>query len=296
MRTWTARPATDEVYELAEGPVWDPIRQRVCWVDIEAALVLSGELDGDRVRRTRRLALAEPTVGAAVPCEDGRLLVAGARRLVVVDDMGEEESSTPVLPADRERRLNDGGCDPAGRFLVGSMALDDEEGRELLVRREPGTDPDLTVLDDDLTLSNGLAWSPDHHRFYSIDSEPGSVWGRDYDPESGTCGERELLFTVDDGTPDGMCADVDGNLWIAVFGAGEVRCFTPAGEHVATVEVGTPHTTSVAFVGRDLDRLLITTGRVELSAEQREKEPDAGKLFLADVETKGTPVALWSGR
>jgi sugar lactone lactonase YvrE len=138
MTTYDARPATDEVYELAEGPVWDPIRQRVYWVDIEAALVLCGELDGDQVHRQRRLAFDEPTVGAAVPCEDGRLLVAGGRRLMVVSEFGEEESATPVLPGDRERRLNDGGCDPSGRFLVGSMALDDAEGQELLVRREPG--------------------------------------------------------------------------------------------------------------------------------------------------------------
>jgi sugar lactone lactonase YvrE len=296
MKTFPAHPASDEAYELAEGPVWDPIRQRVYWVDVEAALVLCGELDGDQVRRNRRLAFDEPTVGAAVPCEDGRLLVAGGRRLLVASEFGEEESSSPVLAGEREQRLNDGGCDPTGRFLVGSMALDDVESEELLVRREPGEDPELTVLDNDLTLSNGLAWSPDHGRFYSIDSEPGDVWGRDYDPQSGVFGERQLLFTIEDGTPDGMCADVDGNLWIAIFGAGEVRCFTPSGEHLATVEVGTPHTTSVAFVGRNLDRLLITTGRAELSPEEREQEPDAGKLFLADVGTRGTPVALWSGR
>lgn len=296
MKTFRAHPASDEVYELAEGPVWDPLRQRVYWVDIESALVLCGELDGDEVRRNRRMAFEEPTIGAAVPCEDGRLLVAGGRRLVVASEFGEEESATAVLAGERNQRLNDGGCDPTGRFLVGSMALDDAEGQELLVRREPGDEPELTVLDNDLTLSNGLAWSPDHLRFYTIDSEPGHVWGRDYDPETGDFGDRELLFTIEDGTPDGMCADVDGNLWIAIFGAGEVRCFSPAGEHLATVEVGTPHTTSVAFVGRNLDRLLITSGRAELSTEEREQHPDAGKLFLADVETRGTPVALWSGR
>jgi sugar lactone lactonase YvrE len=296
VKNYRAHPASDEAFELAEGPVWDPIRQRVYWVDIESALVLCGELDGDQVHRNRRLSFDEPTVGAAVPCEDGRLLVAGARRLIVASEFGEEESATPLLAGDRNQRLNDGGCDPTGRFLVGSMALDDVEGEELLVRREPGEDPELTVLDNDLTLSNGLAWSCDHHRFYNVDSEPGNVWGRDYDPESGDFGDRELLFTVEDGTPDGMCADLEGKLWIAIFGAGEVRCFSPAGEHLATVEVGTPHTTSVAFVGRNLDRLLITTGRAELSTEERQQHPDAGKLFLADVETRGTPVALWSGR
>lgn len=293
MRTFTARLATDEAFELAEGPVWDPIRHEVVWVDIESAAVHFGVLDGDTVRPIRRLTFGEDTVGAAVPAEDGRLIVAGARQLLVTSSDGEVEASIPVLPPGRERRLNDGGCDPAGRMLIGSMALDDVEGEELLVRHEP--DGALTVLDEDLTVSNGLAWSIDGSRFYSVDSEPGTVFVRDYDPATGTVGRRGRLFDVGGGTPDGMCADVDGNLWIAIFGAGQVRCYTPGGEQLATVDVGTPHTTSVAFVGPSLDRLLITTGRAELPDDQRDQEPDAGKLFVADVGTAGLPVSLWSG-
>jgi sugar lactone lactonase YvrE len=93
-----------------------------------------------------------------------------------------------------------------------------------------------------------------------------------------------------------MCTDAAGNIWIAIWGRGQVRCFTPAGEHVATVEVPSPNTTSVSFVGERLDRLLITSAREQLSDEQLSAYPKAGHLFLCDVEVTGAPVPAWNGR
>jgi sugar lactone lactonase YvrE len=292
MRTFHARPLSGDRHELAEGPLWDPVRGRLLWVDIEAAAVLAGELDDGRVRRTAEHRF-EGTVGAVVPAGDGRLLVAAHRELLVTDPDGTVRDRVRVVPPDVDSRCNDGGCDPAGRFLIGTMALDGRSGEERLCRLED--DGSLTVLDDDLTVSNGLAWSPGGDRLYSVDSEPGDVWVRSYDVATGAVGERSRLLRVDVGTPDGMCTDVDGNLWLALFGAGEVRCYAPAGDHLATVHVDAPNPTSVAFVGPDLDRLLITTAQHELSGTERTEHPDAGRLFLVDVGVRGLPVALWNG-
>jgi sugar lactone lactonase YvrE len=76
-----------------------------------------------------------------------------------------------VLPADVPSRLNDGGVDPAGRFLVGSLAQDDCHGREVLARLDS---TGVTFLDTDLVLSNGLAWTGD--RLYNVDTVPGTIW------------------------------------------------------------------------------------------------------------------------
>jgi sugar lactone lactonase YvrE len=290
---FAAQPVSDERHVLAEGPLWDPVRHRVLWVDIERAEVWEGVLDGGQVRPTATHRFGD-TVGAAVCAEDGRFLVAAHHELLHVAPDGTVRGSRPVVPAGQQRRCNDGGCDPAGRFLIGTMALDGRTGQEQLCRLE--ADGTLTVLDDDLTVSNGLAWSPDGRTLSSVDSEPGTVWGRPYDPTTGEVGARRRLLQVDDATPDGMCTDVDGNLWIAMFGAGEVRCHTPSGELLAVVDVGVPHPTSVAFVGADLDALLITTARHELDADEQQAHPDAGRLFLADVGVRGLPVSLWDGR
>ncbi len=157
------------------------------------------------------------------------------------------------------------------------------------------SDGRVTVIDDDIGLSNGLAFTPDGTQLYSIDSKRGTVWIRDYDVESGAVGSRREFLHVSGGDPDGMCLDSEGNLWIAVWGAAQVRCYSPTGEEIAVVDVDAPHTTSAAFVGPDLDTLLITT-----SSKKRDESPpreyqDAGRLFVAHVEVRGLPVPLWSG-
>jgi sugar lactone lactonase YvrE len=195
-----------------------------------------------------------------------------------------------VLPDDVDSRLNDAAVDPAGRFLVGSMALDGRQGEEVLVRLDPAG---CTTIDADLTLSNGLGWSPAGDRFYSTDTVARVVWVRDYDPTTGVTGPRREVFRTGDGFPDGLCVDVDGNLWVAIWGRGRVECRTPTGEVLATVAVDAPHTSSVAFAGPDLDVLVITTATDSLTPEKLARHPDSGRLFTARVGAVGLPTAYW---
>ncbi len=273
--------------------MWDPVRERILWVDINVGHVHEGRLDGDRLRLDRTHAFDEP-VGAVAVSAAGDLLVAGQRGLAVIEAGGGRRSMPPILPADRPRRFNDGKCDPAGRFLVGSMREDYVVGGEVLVRCE--LDGAVTVLDDDLGLSNGLAWTEDGRTMFSIDTLPGRLWARDYDPASGAVGPRRLVRTFDDGNADGMCMDTDGQLWIAFYGPGEVRRYTQDGTLTGVVEVASPHTTSCAFVGPARDRLLITSATQELEPEVLAIFPDAGRLFLVDVGARGLPEAAWAGR
>jgi sugar lactone lactonase YvrE len=284
--------ATDEVHDLAEGPVWDPSRQRLLWVDILRGLVLEGVLDDGRVRETARHEF-EGTVGAVAVAADGTLLVAGQESLVVLAPDGTAVPAPRVLPKDDGRRLNDGAVDPAGRFLVGSLHFDGESDREILVRLE--RDGSLTVLDEDLTLSNGLAWSGDGTRMYSVDTLRRTVFVRDYDPESGDVGPRRTHLVLEDGYPDGAAMDAEDHLWLAVWGAGELRRYAPDGQHVQTLSVPAPHTSSLAFAGPDLRTLVITTAAKELSGDQRRAFPDSGRLFTAQADVPGLPVPLWSG-
>jgi sugar lactone lactonase YvrE len=234
-------------------------------------------------------------VGAVAVAEDGTLLVAEQEVLACIGSDGTEEELARVVPAGEPRRLNDGATDPAGRFLVGTLLLDDEapSGREVLVRLE--ADRSLTVLDDDLGLSNGLAWSGDGRRLFSTDTDRQTVFVRDYDPGSGAVGERRTHLRLDEGHPDGCAMDAEDHLWVAVFGLGEVRRYAPDGRLVATVELPAPHTTSVAFAGDDLRTLVITTGSVELSDDERRTHPLSGHLFTVRTDVPGQPVPAWRG-
>jgi sugar lactone lactonase YvrE len=289
-----AHPAAPDRYLLAEGPVWDPVGERLLWVDIERGRVHIGVLAGDRIEPGGSTSF-DGRVGAAVLAADGTLLAAVERELVLLSPDGARTVLTTLLPPGAGSRLNDGGCDPAGRFVVGAMALDDRTGGESLW--QVGRDGSTRVVDADLTLSNGLGWSPDGSTLYSIDTEPGIVWARPYRPGSGETGPRRELFRVTDGgSPDGMCVDAAGNLWIAVWGGGQIRCHAPSGEVLAVVDVpGAPHTSCCAFAGRDLDLLVITTARTGLPAELPPDAAGSGLLFTARVGVTGAPVPYWEG-
>ncbi|NUP65567.1 MAG: SMP-30/gluconolactonase/LRE family protein [Nonomuraea sp.] len=164
--TYAAIPASADVHALGEGPVWDPVRGRLLWVDIVAGVLHEGVLDPGTglVTATGRHAFGS-TVAAVAVAGDGRLIVAEKETLTRVDLDGRRTEPARVLPDGVRSRLNDGAVDPAGRFLVGSLAQDDRGGEEVLVRLDR---TGLTHLDTDLTLSNGLAWIGE--RLYSVDT------------------------------------------------------------------------------------------------------------------------------
>ena len=288
----TATPASTERFRLGEGPVWDAARDRLMWVDIEGGAVLEGVLDGDTITVTGRVGF-DTMVGAVAVATDGTLLVAAQEQLVVRHPDGTRSDGPRVIPAGAARRLNDGGTDPAGRFLVGTLSLGGPSQREVLVRLE--ADGRLTVLDGDLSLSNGLAWSSDGRRMFSVDTLARTVSVRDYDVGSGAVGPRRVHLRLEDGFPDGIAMDAADHLWVAVWGGGEVRRYAPDGALADRVATGAPHTSSVAFAGDDLRVLVITTATSELSEEQLQSHPDSGRMFTARVNVPGLPVASWQG-
>jgi sugar lactone lactonase YvrE len=232
-------------------------------------------------------------VGAVTVADDGTLLVAAQEHLVVLNGDGTRRDGPRIVPAGERRRLNDGSTDPAGRFLVGTLSLDGRSEREVLVRLE--ADGRITELDRDLTLSNGLAWSADGRRMYSVDSLRRTVFVRGYDTADGSVTERHVHLRVEGGLPDGIALDAADHLWVAVWGAGEIRRYDPEGVLLDRLAVPAPHTSNVAFAGPDLRTLVVSTASAELSEEQRSAYPDSGRLFTARVDVPGLPVSTWSG-
>ncbi|MFP3712666.1 SMP-30/gluconolactonase/LRE family protein [Puerhibacterium sp. TATVAM-FAB25] len=292
--TTAVQVANPQVHELAEGPVWDPVRERLLWVDIRRGLVFSGELRDDGTVDVVDEVAFGGTVGAVAVSAEGDWVVAGGEQLLLRDPAGVVRPGPRILPPGSGRRLNDGKPDPAGRFLVGSLHLEDDDPTEelLAVLDADGT---VRVLDDDLTLSNGLAWTADGTRMYSIDTLRRTVYVRDYGARTGAVGPRTTFLTVDDGHPDGMCLDAEEHLWIAMYGLGQVRRYSPAGELVATIEVPAQNVSCVAFAGPRLDTLVITTATQDLTPDQLAELPDSGRLFTATPGVRGLPLPLWSG-
>lgn len=276
--------------ELGEGPRWDASAGRLLWVDIEA-----GELHRfDPASGADDALELGSRVGAVAPIADGGVLVALADRLARLDEADDSLTTLVEIPHDEERRLNDGACDPAGRFFVGSMALDERPGGGALYRYTNAGGLELVL--DDVTLSNGLGWSPDGTRMYYVDSPTYRVDVFDFDAGTGELGDRRPFATVaqDDGIPDGLAVDDEGGVWVALYGGGSVRRYNPDGGLDRVFEVPATNVTACCFGGEDGRSLFVTTARQGLSEAQLEREPLAGSVFFARADVAGPPAQPFS--
>jgi sugar lactone lactonase YvrE len=185
-------------------------------------------------------------------------------------------------------RMNEGGCDPDGRFYCGSMAYDKQPGAASLYRLDP--DGSVHVVLDRVTISNGLDWSPDGTLAYYSDTATGSVAVFDYDAETGLTGRRTFVDTA--ARPDGLTVDAEGGVWVALVNLGVVRRYLPDGTLDDVVELPVRRVTACTFGGPSLTELFITTSREGLDPGD---DPPAGSLFRANVGVTGQPVREFAG-
>jgi sugar lactone lactonase YvrE len=202
---------------------------------------------------------------------------------------------TPVEADVPTNRMNDGKCDPGGRFWAGTMAFEVTPGAAALYRLDP--DLQVTRVVSGVTLSNGLGWSLDGRQMFYIDSMSHGVDVFDFEPADGSLGERRRLITIapDEGLPDGMTVDAEGCLWVALHGSGSIRRYTPDGHVDRVVRVPPTMVTSCAFGGPDLTDLYITTMNLGLSEEARRAQPLAGGLFRCQPGVRGLPAYRFAG-
>lgn len=276
---------------LAESPQWDADADRLLWVDIDPGIVHRLDLATGEDRVTD----LGPTVGAVAPRVGGGLVVARRAGFRLLDDDGAIVSEVQAGAGGDGTRMNDGKCDPAGRFWAGSMVTGKDGTHAALFR----LDADLSVqpVVEGVTVSNGLAWSLDGTLLYYIDSVTGGVDAFDFDLATGQIARRRRLVSIpaEEGEPDGMTVDADGCLWVALWGGGQVRRYTPDGRLDAMVELPVSLVTSCCFAGSATDTLVITTASSDLTPQQRAAQPLAGGLFAVDVGTSGFAATPFGG-
>jgi sugar lactone lactonase YvrE len=190
-------------------------------------------------------------------------------------------------------RMNDGACDPQGRFWAGTMALDEHAGAGGLYR----LDPDLSVhtMLTGVTISNGIDWSLDGRRMYYVDSPTRRIDVFDFDGTAGAIANRRALVVLaeDAGIPDGLTVDGAGFIWLALWGGAALRRYAPDGALERILPLPVTHPTSCAFGGRDLDELYVTSARTALSAEEKRRQPRAGGVFRVRPGVVGRPANLF---
>jgi sugar lactone lactonase YvrE len=278
--------------ELGEGPVWH--QGKLWWVDILQKKVHFCVPSEPQQRGSYTL---DQMVGAVTPCVQGGWLAALQDGIYRYDDSFTKENLL-AMPADLtpKHRFNDGKCDPWGRFWVGTTTLDNAPQAACLYRMETGQT--ISTQRKGVTISNGLAWNPKGDRLYYIDTPSLQVLAFALDVDGNSHGDPDVVLRFDpaDGYPDGMSMDALGNLWIAFWGGGCVRCYdSVTGTCLETLELPVPLVTSCCFGGADLATLYITTAWTGMEPAARKEKPLAGAVFVCEPGVKGQAVSLFQG-
>jgi sugar lactone lactonase YvrE len=279
---------------LGEGALWDAANNRLLWVDILEKRV--GLFDPEK--SSSRILQLDSFVGTVVTSAKGDLMVAireGFARLDPssgrISDLLSPEGHDPATT-----RFNDGKCDPAGRFWAGTMSISESPGGGALYSLESGGK--IRKWLENISISNGIVWSPDCRHMYYIDTPTRVVADFEYDPGTGSIRNRRVAVEVpkEMGYPDGMTIDAEGMLWVALWDGSAVGRWDPrSGRLLGKVAISASHATSCAFGGPGLETLYITSARTGLSAAEIEREPLAGDIFAVQMDVPGTPAFVYGG-
>lgn len=259
---------------LGEGPVWDHLSQALIWTDIDRKELHSHHINGNYNMTT----VFEKKIGAIC-------LKSGGGYIAAVEDgfaeVAMDKGIVKMLVEIHEpgNRFNDGKCDASGRFWAGTTSMLDLPHKASLYSLNAGFKIQKKL--EQVSISNGMAWSLDSGIFYYIDSPTKKVVSYEFDIANGDIMNRKTVFNIGNGYPDGMTIDDEGMLWIAIWDGWKVIRVNPvSGVQIAEILLPVSKVTSCVFGGKDLTDLYVTTARLGLSDEELHEQPLAGSLFV----------------
>jgi sugar lactone lactonase YvrE len=277
----------DAKAQVGEGAVWDGVAQVLWWTDINGrAMHRYDPATGED--RAFDLGMR---VGCFALRERGGFIVAAEHGFWMWDPEASRLEHLLDVEQDRpDNRMNDGACDRQGRFFASSMNL-------ATPRKATGAcwrlSPDYTVelVADGLHIGNGIAFAPAGDQFFLADTTQEQVWIHRYNGQTGHIGTRSNFADLADmdGLPDGATVDFDGFYWLAAVRGGRLYRFAPNGRLDRTIDLPISSPTRPMFGGADLDRLFVTSIRVD-------GEALSGGLFVIDgIGCRGVAEPRFAG-
>ena len=284
---------------LGESPLWHPGEQVLYYCDIPGHSVQ--RFDPSTRALTQWGFDAEPA--SLAPLLGGGLLLAMRDGLWRFDTATGQRSRLVEPPYEAAReRFNDGKCDPQGRFWVGTIYEPREPALASLYCFSAGK---LVRRQGDITVSNGLAWSPDGRTMYWSDTKAHTIYAFDFDPASGVLAGKRVFASFPlrpagqaldsyGGRPDGAAVDAEGCYWVAMFEGQRVLRLSPQGEVLRELRLPVRCATMPCFGGADLKTLYITTARENRPEAELAAQPLAGCVLALQVDVPGLPANFCS--
>ncbi len=280
---------------LGESPAWLPEQGALVWCDIPGhALHRWLPASGQHASWA-----FDTDVASCAPLPGGRLLLALRSGLVVFDPASGTQQRLADAPYDTAtQRFNDGKADPQGRFWVGSLCEPREPPRAALYCFAAQR---LHRVAGDISVSNGLAWSPDGRTMYWSDTQAHSVFAFDFDGAGGSLSNRRLFASFPrklpgqdlasyGGRPDGAAVDAEGCYWVAMYEGQRLLRLAPNGSLLQELPLSVRCPTMPCFGGPDLRTLFITTARAGRPDAELAAQPLAGCVLSLRVDVPGLPT------
>jgi sugar lactone lactonase YvrE len=277
---------------LGESPVWSVEEQALYWVDINAPTL--NRFDPATGHNTAWKMPA--SIGSFALRAQGGFVAALRDGIWFVDRDGTPQRKVVDAPYDpTHHRFNDGRADRAGRFWVGSMNEKRDANSAALYRLDPSLN--LVTMLSQLTISNGLAFSPDDRILYHADTPTRTINSYPFDAATGGIGPARTLarFSGDTDRPDGGAVDSEGCYWSAFYRGGKVVRIAADGNMVAEYPVPAMCPTMCAFGGPDLRTLYVTTAAQQRDLDELVRLPASGGIFAMEVAVPGLPEPKFQG-
>lgn len=270
---------------LAEGAYWHPQDRKFYWVDIKYH-----QLHGyDPLAKQFYFWQLPGLISAACGMRNGHFIIGFENKIAEFDT--KTEQLTVLFESHSGCRMNDGCVDPAGRFWIGE-ADDTDQSQARLYRYDP--DGHCTIMEEGLTISNGLDWDVARQRFYLTDSVKKKIYVYDYNHDKGSIENRRDFVTCspEDGYPDGMVLDREGYIWSCSWEGHKMMRYSPEGMLEEAIELPVSRPTKCAFGGSDFKTVLVTSASSNVNSSEQLDQPN-GTVFLMDLDVAGVPVTLF---
>jgi xylono-1,5-lactonase len=278
---------------LGEGLVWDEAKQSMFFVDIKGLAVHAWT----PAKNAQRSWPMPEMIGWLVPRASGDW-VAGFKSGVAALKLGQPSKIDwlhRLHKPNSPMRLNDAKADAQGRLWFGTMNGEDES-QPVGVFHCLGADGQLSTQDRGYCVTNGPTFSIDGRTLFHTDSPLRTIYAFDVSPEGELSKKRVWAkFADDEGYPDGMTTDADGLVWVAHWGGSRVTQRDASGRVLQTVALPVPHVTNVAFGGKDLTDLYVSTARTGMSPPALAAAPLSGGLFCARGAGCGRLPGVYAG-
>jgi sugar lactone lactonase YvrE len=287
--------------KIGEGAFWCPDEQAVYWLDVPMPSLLHRFVPSSGRHDTWPM---PEMITAMAKRTDGSLLIASQNGINLFDP-AQGKLNRKVAPEAGKplNRSNDGAPDATGRFWMGTMMNNlGPDGNDLPITEPSGAlwcvNPDFSFKEmiSEITITNGVVWSPDSKTLYVADSALQVIHAYDFDLARAAVLNRRVFSDIKDlGYPDGAAIDSEGYLWSARWEGHCVARLAPDGTVDRIVPIPASRVTSCAFGGKDLKTLYVTTARHGLTADVAARYPQQGGVFAFEAPVAGLPRPRFAG-